>query len=868
MKPNKLFIDDKPLDLPKNFKIARTKQVNTIGQLNNRQANYTQNVKLPKTKRNTDTLDYLGALGNTSSKPYILNKVRLYNDSGEVEIYDGIAIVRPTTSTYNIAIYDGFISFTKAIDNKVLTDVGLEELNHLKNITTVKNSWITSLNYKYIVADYNGKMIFNDRLNIDYLIPSVNLKFLWDKVHEYAGYTYEGSVFDTETFQNLWITYPKTIGDENQETLDVASFNWIKELTWTNTDPSDLTIFHSRSLTGSTTAPRVDNAYFYGSSMTTGILPATGVINNVNLTAVQTGLYKFRVSGVINKISPFGSGGEMRILKGVLGSGVPFESEVVGEWEYGVPFDFTYYINVAVGETIALEGGSLFEMRDTTGDVNTDLDIVTGSSVDFEEAFINFGIKDFINEVLWRYSLTPFKDKYENKIVYLTHQEWLQTTEVEDWSSDKNKYINKTYEGYKFGNYAQRNFLRYKYNDSNFNHNDSYLSILNENLKDEKTIIASKLFSPEPEKNTLLASAYNIYKFWEKEPKDDGTIKYKELSNRFYILRDEQVNSEIFITSESTAEIDSSTTYPRESFEGLSFANIVQDYYNPIYSIFNSARLIKANIFLNDKDISELDFTKLYFIKEEGSYFILNKIPNYIKKGVYRCEFIEVDLFVEESPEIPLDPRITLASVFSPANPPFSFTSVIGNDYVFYNYIPVDGVTIQAVQLTAHPLDGGVPTGEVRNDVIDESLNIHTFLVPNPITDSDCGWWEIQITDPTEGITSNTQLVLIPCPITNTDPLIYMTIESLSIVDNDVPILRDVTYIFYNFTPTSAVLKIQSYDFINGTPNGAVNTITGLTLNQDITNSLPDVAFLNGFGYYRIILETDAVTYDLFAWIF
>ena len=42
-------------------------------------------------------------------------------------------------------------------------------------------------------------------------MPSVKVKYLWDKIFTEFGYTYSGSVFDTFDFNNLWMTYPKGI---------------------------------------------------------------------------------------------------------------------------------------------------------------------------------------------------------------------------------------------------------------------------------------------------------------------------------------------------------------------------------------------------------------------------------------------------------------------------------------------------------------------------------------------------------------------------------------------------------------------------------------------------------------------------------
>ena len=219
----KLFINDIELDLPSNLKIARTKQVNDIGSLNNRQANFTQKIKLPKTKQNRLALNNLGSPADVSRIPYERNSIFLYNDTGQCEIYNGWGVITNTDRFYNLTIYDGSIDFYKAIENKNLIDIDLSDLTHTKNTATVVSSWNAASPYRYIIADYNGKLFFDDGgtevLNIDYLVPSVNVKWLWDRVFSFFGFTYTGNVFQIEEFTNLWMTFPKGINNATTDPI-------------------------------------------------------------------------------------------------------------------------------------------------------------------------------------------------------------------------------------------------------------------------------------------------------------------------------------------------------------------------------------------------------------------------------------------------------------------------------------------------------------------------------------------------------------------------------------------------------------------------------------------------------------------------
>jgi hypothetical protein len=46
-------------------------------------------------------------------------------------------------------------------------------------------------------------------INVDYLVPSVKVSYLWDNLFSTYGFTYSGSIFSSPDFTNLYLTYPK-----------------------------------------------------------------------------------------------------------------------------------------------------------------------------------------------------------------------------------------------------------------------------------------------------------------------------------------------------------------------------------------------------------------------------------------------------------------------------------------------------------------------------------------------------------------------------------------------------------------------------------------------------------------------------------
>ena len=474
---SRLFINNLEFDLPEKFKIARTFQVNDIGSIADRQTNYTQKIKLPKTKNNVLNFRSLGVVGDTSRVPYQFNQTKLYNDNGEAEIFDGLCVVFSTnTDAYEVAIYDGYISFSKSIDNATLNELDLEDVNHFKTLTNVLNSFNDLTVYKYILADYNGKALYDtNKINIDYLVPSVPVSFLLDKVFDKYGFTYEGSVFDTFEFQNLWMTYPKGVSDENPTPTII----------YTNTfDNFDAQIINPDRL--------IANLIQDPNAPTSGSFLA----NNIDFLVDTAGTYVFTSDLIVSAFLQDDEGFQFsqNVPLSVYVNGV-FIGDALLSGEQT-------FLQLNVGDLVRWVfnplGDKILSIDFISGGLT--LGFLAGQNIDFNETFIDFKTKDFVNEVLNRFSLTPFKDKYSNNIVFLTLDEIIQNP-VEDWTD---KFVEIEQESYIYPNYGKLNRFAYKYDNNESEYKDGFISIDNFNLPDEVKVFQSAFFAPEREITDVL----------------------------------------------------------------------------------------------------------------------------------------------------------------------------------------------------------------------------------------------------------------------------------------------------------------------------------------------------------------------------
>jgi hypothetical protein len=708
-----LYINDQLADLDAGQVIAQTKQVNDLNSLENRQANYTNKFKLPKTANNTRIMDFLTLTGNESDVPYQKNECSLYSDNGECFVYKGWAVVSDGGDDYEAIVYDGIIDLYKKVEGKTLADIYLANYTHDKNIESVIASWTGAAPYIYILADYNGNTgdvaTPQGPANIDYLVPAMRVEYLWQQIFWGNDFTYDGKIFSDPEFKDLFITIPKGAESAiNPELLFESSDYSFKSAKTIN----DTGLFNSRPALNKFFAQFNDTTEY-----DTGSLSDT---NRIQLKVTQAGSYLIEVRGTLNtrawkantQNDTVVTNADIYLALNATGTNalntLPYGSYIGSNIKGGTAFTKGKIVYLNAGETLSVVIGPSQNIANTTFIINPGnqltikLTKVDVNPIDFNDAFADFPIRDFIKEILHRFGLTMYKDKYADAYTFLTPKELIEETAVEDWSS---KFGKKLSENYIYGSYAQRNWLRYKYNDKEESHKDGYIEVANKNLEESKNIIASAIYSPEQKKVNYLGRLTNVYRLWDKQitaadNDEPGKIEYKPLDKRYYFIKAVEVtNANLNIYSGITHETATVNRFYRESYQGLSFGDVVQNFYWPLKKLLNKSRIVTAELWLNDTDIISFDFKKRYYIEQLGSYFLMNKINNYLPGKPVKCELIRIESNLEDTFIVKITKVVVqayLVRVYFETNEPvggvtLEYTDVNGNlqSYLWENASPI-----------------------------------------------------------------------------------------------------------------------------------------------------------------------------------
>lgn len=601
--------------------VEYTRQVNDLADISTVNASFTYSLRADKTPKNTKLFQQLGMVGDTSKTAYVLNTAQLI-DNASVLIEKGIAIIKETNDEYKLLIMDGVAEVFKLIENKTIGgDLDLSELDHSKTALDIIDSWNNNLPYRYLIADYNGKTNDGDNIDVQYQIPSVNVKYLWDKIFDYIGYTYSG---DFSFIEDKWITYPKPpdIEEVDIETYFSAILN----------DYSG------------------DYNNNYKSWTTQDIQPLTDVtlINNWRVKILQTGNYKlsfggigamlYRVEGRIlsfldkfkinllvnGQVSNFeisNEEGELKEVNKILQADDLVELEIA-------PLSVTEITSVTLTESqkVNYENGKYEIITLVIDTLSFQIDNIGVESISFSDELNKFKIKDFFKEVLFRGGLTPYTDNIQKHIYFDSLKERLDTSNYSDISK---YFVRRTNEFYVYDNYAQRNYLSFKYNNEDEDHNDSYIEVVNKNIQAENDLFKSKFYTADKEPVTLIYGVGKKYlspllRMWEKEIKEDTNgnqvIEYKPLNNRFYYVSSELVNDSITVNAET------SNIFYRATIKGTTMQEVVSSKFSRINKIFTDTRIHEIELALSAYQFKTLDLRKVQYLEQEGQFYILNKV--------------------------------------------------------------------------------------------------------------------------------------------------------------------------------------------------------------------------------------------------
>jgi hypothetical protein len=618
-----VIVNGNTLDLEdKAQNIKYSMQINDIFDLSTVNSSYTNSFSIQKNAHNTQVFKMLGLVADPSKIPYQKVEARL-SHNGFPLIKSGWLKVTETSDTYKINIIDGIIDFFKAIDNKTVgRDLNLDEINHRKDLNTVTESFDNPY-YKYIVAEYNGKTMSRTAsgagaYNIDYLVPSAKITYLWDKVFNTFGFTYSGSIFSDDDFTGSWLTYPKA--PEASDVTEPVLVAGLEKLNFTETIDApnmEFTANHNWNIQNIIEGSLLADWIY--------VIPST---QNYRVQVIPKGFIDIIRIVLVDLVVAY----QVQVFRGTsLIMSVNTSSDIEIDESYDDYFYQGETLNFKIVVPQETEMHLVTQFRLNLENLKVNIYKLSFGEVSFSNALTELTIKDFVKEIIIRFGLTPVINNISKHITFYTLSERLDLDNAVDWSS---KYVSRTKESYIQGAYAQQNVLRHKYNDAEETFSDGVLYVNNQNLEDTKDIYTSKLYSFDNRISSIGAFNSFYYPIWQPEPKEvtleDGSVEiqteYKGLSGRFYIMKLTVLNLPTPFVSDILGGEVEVESFPAVRADNTVYSQLIEKYYPDYNRILNDFRAHTITLALTINDILSLSFVRPYYFSQELNFYILNKV--------------------------------------------------------------------------------------------------------------------------------------------------------------------------------------------------------------------------------------------------
>lgn len=575
-------------ELQVNGRFQYVRQVGDVGDISTSNASYTNSFSVIRDNNSTRALKGLGLPGSMSDVPYTRISWMMYVDELPIIDRNGWAIVNETDqSNYKLSIIDGNIDFWKAIEDLKLSDLDLSEARYAKTRQGIIDSF-ESPYQKYLLGYYAYGEEEKTGYDINLLNPAISDKYIVDQIFSHIGMTYSLTPeIDT------WTIIGRT---DQSETVNVL--NLVVELA-----------------DGFKRHPYVDGRYQVAYSNIEET-EATYDTNTGRITVEQTGNYR-----------PFVDWTQMYagyVLRSQ--DGLPFVQDLpinnylevngfrdpLDEVMYLLPSDEIYLRFEPLTEDQLGEHGfadhQILGIRElTTFDYVFELERIDEIFYSFSNELSKISVKDFMKEIMHRYGLTLF---YKNR-----HAEFLTISErINADVEDLNDYfVEVKNEKYFHTQYAQINYLKHKYADPSDFFNDGVISIRNQNLDPEKTIIESFTYSQD---------INGIMEMWEY--KGEG-VPYEQIKGRMFSARADVRWDSISFRDRDEPLPGYAGNVSFVDFSKTGFRYYVNRYYKEFEEkILNNFKMqtikmdMPLSVFLN------LDMRKVIYVQQ--SNFIINKM--------------------------------------------------------------------------------------------------------------------------------------------------------------------------------------------------------------------------------------------------
>ena len=624
----KLYLGDTLCDLDDDEVIPLNKQVNDIADMQDRQSDFTAQFKIRKTRAMRGLFELSGQVGVDTNFPYENHDCKLIQDNIEVITGGRLVLDNGDDEYYRASILSGNLNFFKLIEGLKITDLTLASANHTWDVATMVGSHAADLSYVYPLMEPSNDAgispLSDDGDTVDmfggWIWPFVKVKTIWDEIFTNAQFTCEGDILTNDTFLKLFIPITSRTVTKQQTDKYLYSVYW----------------------GGARAAGAYNEVLAFNGAM---IVNGTEAFRTGYYQCPYTAKYKFSVSIVAGDL--YDAAPTLYLAKwwGVLAGTFTLKSSYPMTWEYEIEYQANAGDILYVVTTPILYYSYSVRVIEITNPL-----IAYGSTLTMVDHLPAITQTDFIKLICNMFGLIPDVTPRDRKIRFWNYSElWDNIPLARDWSqylSERDDEVE-----FKFGDYAQDNYLKYKESDDVAKDTGrGSMQIADETLQEKKDVVDLPVSTCD---EVLILDnvfdvnvsriAFNIFNpdtgVYDAEKTVDPRIVYVDQIPSVASPAYEKTMG-IRATVVAGGETDVTSPKKASSIE-VSMSNLIYNY-SGLSRLLTKTNMRRAKFNLPAFEVSGLKHNIPIYVSQYKAYFYVNKISNYVTGQLTTVDLIKL----------------------------------------------------------------------------------------------------------------------------------------------------------------------------------------------------------------------------------
>lgn len=609
------------LDLNSGTVVSFNFQVNNFTEVTNRQCSYTNTFVLPATDTNKGVLRSLGRI-----------KVIV---SWSSDYFVGYLIVRKELADdkgFECNFYTDLFNFSEAIKAKKINELDFSEydftwntdnlgvLPNLSSYFDATEGVVTLIDYENIVD--NTTITYKNNAGV-FGTVGIYFKDVMKKVFDSIGWTYTGSVLDSDLYNSLVMPLMSRTGIEPEQLyIDVATdksfstsnFNTVVDITEIFTN--EISDIYNRFNTINGYSVTNIQASFIMSLVVECSMPRGDELGEV--------YFRLKRNGTDNITDVYGFSSVLKNGKHIhryYFYPAYFSGNYTVEMVRATPFLKTDIYSARLTITVQ-ELATQYFPYGSTYVINSNLPSIAYADMlkIFYQLFFVIPIVDAQSKSI---EFIQFDEIYNNKA---------EAIDISDLIDYKTVSVAKNPT-----DYAQKNYARYKKSEIMPFDLNRFRTINNDALPFEKDILNINVLA---------------------------TDNYGALLHDFSLCRLDFTNSDFRlvcvlpvddVSKPVTVKVVGGTDYQITKYtttyfspipqapHSLGFDYILDAYYSNFFRILNNYEVLNLQMLLKDVNVTNIDLKKLFYIKDKGGYYYINKISGFTdRENLTNVELIKI----------------------------------------------------------------------------------------------------------------------------------------------------------------------------------------------------------------------------------